>query len=258
MERIELYNGEITLLYDDDTHTYRIGEEIIPSVTGILDKAIDKPWLAGWAAKMCGVYLQDNAIEFVNTCITDDKQVDEIAIEEFIKDMKASRYRASSKAANIGTLVHKTIEHYIAANLSNGMIAMPERPVNENAMNSLKAYFDWEKENEVEYIESEFKIYNNMSEYAGTCDIDAVINGKRAIVDIKTSNQFDPKMGLQLAAYQAAREREHKGPYETRYIIRLDKESGKPYMKEYPDFKEDYDGFLGALNLYNSLNRSKK
>ena len=116
----------------------------------------------------------------------------------------------------------------------------------------------------VEPIATEFKIFSRKHMYAGTCDLDAVIDGERCIVDFKTSSGIYPEMLLQTAAYQFARAEELYGgelwgdqpnKYDARWIVRFDKKTGKFEAKRFDDFESDFQGFLGALQLYRRLKK---
>lgn len=73
--------------------------------------------------------------------------------------------------------------------------------------------------------------------------------GKRAIIDIKTSKNFSPEMGLQMAGYQMMLE--EKGyKVDERIIVRLSKDKpGKYYVKFFDD-PQDRPGFIAARNLW--------
>jgi hypothetical protein len=51
---------------------------------------------------------------------------------------------------------------------------------------------------------SEIHLLNHTHKYAGTCDLVMMIDGKRYLLDIKTSNSVHTSYNLQLAAYATA------------------------------------------------------
>jgi hypothetical protein len=53
-------------------------------------------------------------------------------------------------------------------------------------------------------IESEIHLFSDIYNYAGTCDLIVEIDGKRWLLDIKTSNSLHTSYDLQLAAYAQA------------------------------------------------------
>ena len=178
MEITKLYDGEVELIFNKGKHTYTANGEKVQGVTGVLG-VINKPALVGWAAKMCGEYALAN--------MEPGKAYDAIEIEDFVTEIKKAHRRASSKAANIGTIAHNYIEGAIKFKLGIHD-SPPIKPINEQASNAIKAYADFAKHYEIEYHASEPKVYSKLHQYAGTLDIDATINGKRCIVDLKTSN----------------------------------------------------------------------
>jgi hypothetical protein len=53
-------------------------------------------------------------------------------------------------------------------------------------------------------IESEIHLFSEKYNYAGTCDLVVEMDGKRWLLDIKTSNSLHTSYDLQLAAYAQA------------------------------------------------------
>lgn len=240
-----LYNGEVKLDFDEGKHLYRVDGQVVPGVTGICD-VINKPALVGWAAKQCGLFIEKN--------LKPGKALDEIQIKQLVGDMKREYRRVAGEAADIGTLVHSWVEKHIKAQLKLG--EPPEMPVNEQAQRSIEAFTDWEVWHHVQYRASEVKVYSRKYKYAGTVDIDAVIDGVPCIADLKTGNGIWPEMALQLAGYQQARTEEGYGPYKARWILRIGKD-GIFEGKRYTNFKADLRGFIAARNLLDWLKSNK-
>jgi hypothetical protein len=133
-------------------------------------------------------------------------------------------------------------------------------PEEERGRAACKAFLEWDAEHHVRYLETEFRIYSRKYHYAGTSDLDMEIDGERSIVDIKTSNASWPEMGMQLAAYQNAREEESPFPgvrrYGTRWIIRCGKDGGMEF-RPFTDYESDLKGFLAALELSRWQSRAR-
>lgn len=243
----KLYNNQIHLKFDEDKHIYSVDDRTVNGVTSIL-QVINKPALMPWVAKTCGDFLQKN--------LSLKMEMDEIEKTNFIKAMKSQYRKKTDDAASIGTLAHHFMESY--GNYKLKKSSKPLLPKNEEARNSCLAFLDWVKQNNVQFVDCEFKIYSKKFRYAGTCDLDCVVNGERAIIDYKTSSGIWDEYGMQLAAYQMARVEEGYESYQKRLILRVPKNADDFEVKEFPNLADDFKGFLSAFGLYRWQQNVKK
>jgi hypothetical protein len=247
-----LYNGEVLLSFDAKKHSYMVGSEfenlreLVPSVTTITG-VINKPALVGWAVKMTAEYAER---EFRSLWVRTKGKPDEIKVMSIFRDAKRAHRDHTQDAANIGTIVHNWAEAYAKGE-------NPAFPTNVQARAGVDAFLDWLGSHDVQWIANEAKIYSRKYRYAGTLDADAMVGGERCIVDFKTSAAVWPEMRLQTAAYQAAREEELGIKYARRWIVRFPKDGSAFEAVPLTDFKGDFKGFLGALNLWRCLDRLK-
>ena len=86
------------------------------------------------------------------------------------------------KAADRGTLVHDLAEKYM-----HGESVESE---DEEICKHLMSFEKFWKENEVQMIDTELFMWHKDVPWAGTCDIIAKMNGKYAIIDIKTGGHY--------------------------------------------------------------------
>jgi len=187
------------------------------------------------------------------TQILKDLVWDELQQKDFWDRVKKARFVASKRAMDIGTMVHKWVEHDFKG-------IQQDLPVNAEARNAVQNYLKWKSEHKVDVLDTEFKIYNDYLslKYAGTCDLDAKIDGQRCIVDVKTAARIYEEAWLQTAAYQSARADELGISYKGRWILLFPKVGGfEAEFKPNTTFQEDWDGFYGALLLWNRLRRKK-
>ncbi len=238
IKKYNLYNGEIVLEFDEKNHIYRIGDRIVYGVTSVVG-VIGKPALIYWAVNQC--------IDNLKSIWKAGKSYDEIEISDILDVAKNIHSEKKNKSATIGDLVHKWIEKYIKAKIENGSI--PEIPINEQLENSVKSFLKWEKENNIEWLGSEKKIYSKQYDYAGTLDAEAMVNGKLAVIDFKTSNGIYDEYLLQVSAYVQARKEETGMDYETAYVVKIGKD-GNLEVQEIKEFDEHLKAFLGALEIY--------
>ena len=103
--------------------------------------------------------------------------------------------------ASVGTLAHEMIQEYLGGPLwDRGGFTPTETDAAENAVLS---FFEWERVNGVrmETEAIELQLVSREYLYGGTIDWLGLIDGKRWLVDIKTSKGLFPEHVYQVAAY---------------------------------------------------------
>jgi hypothetical protein len=253
---IEYHDGEkVELLFDSKLHSYKVGDEVVPGATKILD-VISKPALVPWALKVGVDWLEKN---FFHDEDASSKKTNvyksRMALDPLLKGIK-SAYRSTSKdALNIGTLTHDWVEAAINWKIAGGDI--PKMPKQEEAVNSISAFQKWVGENVVEWQSTEEKVYHRKYKYAGTVDARAIINGEYCVIDWKTSKRVYPEYHLQVAAYAKAIEDMHGKPVEATYILRCDKATGRFEAVKSTAIEENFQAFLAAKTLTQRLKQIK-
>lgn len=151
--------------------TYFFNGLPVPRVSEILKKCINKEYLIWWAARVGS------------------------------KNMTAIR----NKAAYIGTLVHKKIEHYLLTGKEDFDLSNLEDNVIRQVDTSFKNFKLWlQRLNNAGYklekvIATELTVV--CPYYGGTIDLIAQINGAIYIIDYKTSSEITYEYILQVCAY---------------------------------------------------------
>lgn len=97
-------------------------------------------------------------------------------------------------AADFGTAVHACTEYFDQGDLDEETVAPEWRPY-------LDAYVAWKETMRPTIERIEWRLA--CSKYAGTIDRVATIAGDRWVIDLKTTSQIHPHVGVQLAAYEA-------------------------------------------------------
>ena len=94
------------MLFDSKSHSYRVGDDIIPSATRVLD-VISKPALVPWGLKVGAEWMAKHLFHDEDSSSKNTKVYkSRMALEPLLKGMK-SAYRGTSKdALNIGNLTH--------------------------------------------------------------------------------------------------------------------------------------------------------
>lgn len=195
---------------------------------------------------------------------------------------EAPSYKAAKavteKSALEGTLVHEAVEKLMVGEI-------PEVPeAIAPAVRGFQEFFAaGEIDTKPEFVEK--RIFHPEHRYAGTIDALATIGGKFGVLDIKTSQSIYRDYNLQTSAYVAALIDEFPN-IETRWILRIDQvhtclkcgatmrpkggrnkvRRGKKYpctgehqwsdltgiteLQEFPNWREDFQAFLGAKKLW--------
>lgn len=209
------------LRFDQRTHTYYLDGKRIPGTTGIIGKAINKPYLATWMAKL--------------------------GLEE------ANRQRDASAA--FGTRVHAAVE---SINLGTHRFRPDgELAVDDDLRPFADAYLEWFQAEVVEVIGAETPLYSEGHWYAGTADGILLLRGRNnpTLIDLKTSRGDYPhdEWGLQLAAYQVAA-LESRGIVTTsRMVLHMPSDRpGKLNLIELPQTTAaaDWKAFLHCRGIY--------
>ena len=239
------YNREAHLSfyerYGRSTHVYYWHERdlFVPGVTSVL-KRLDKPMLLGWAAG-CGAELMYRRFREKGTLTRED-----------IKDGKSAHNRIRDDAADIGKLVHKTMEKLFRGEEID-LTAMPPE-----ALKALNGAREWLDAHHIEVIEPERLLFSRKWFFAGQCDLFAHIDGKLTLLDFKTSSGFYIDHALQTAAYALA-ERENTGVRpEQRMIVRFDKKTGAFDVHTLPHSNRHEDLFLRLREFHELMTTEEK
>jgi len=207
------------------------------TITGQLDKSGPLTW---WAAGCAADYV----IKKINEAKT---QTFKAATVIQFAELARKQFRAvSSQAADVGTAVHKAIEHY----LKTGREPKVE---DDEVLAGFLAFLEWADKHELKPIETEVTLYGE--NYAGTCDLICTLDGRPYVIDFKTSKA--PKngkpyeeWGYQLASYRHAAELANLVPEDAGHgVLRLDKETG------YPDWHDITDQYERDLAIFQALTK---
>lgn len=113
--------------------------------------------------------------------------------KEALEFGKIARAEILDRARKNGTETHAAIQNHHSQ--------LPYE-LEEYTQPYFNSYKEWAKNHKIIPILQEEKVYNFDYGYAGRFDFYGEIDGKKVLVDYKTSNFIDWSMGLQLAAYR--------------------------------------------------------
>jgi len=157
----------------------------VPGVTTLLSKGLPKPALVNWAARTAAEYAVDNWDALTAA-----------SVSERLEQIRNAPNANKNAAALRGTKLHDAAQQL----QEQGVVDVdPEQlPLVESYLAFCTA---WDLH--AEYVES--AVYSVTHGYAGTLDLIATLNdGKRWLLDLKTSKGVYGDMALQQAAYRYA------------------------------------------------------
>lgn len=253
---------------------YKINGIEMPGVTTVLDLLDKSAALKSWAVNCTIQYIKENVNKQYYPGM--GHVVNYNNLLEIVDKSKYEYKNVSERAKNTGSIVHDLINQYINAKINHDNFDPTAfRQYNEEAENAFLAFLEWEKENIVEYIESEQPVCSLEFCFAGTLDLIAKMkNGKIYVIDFKSSKGFYDGYGKQIAAYLYARmEKKDNNQFECEFnsdngswtktitqipveiegmgILRLDKITGLPEFKDYTkQYKTKISSFLSLLDFY--------
>lgn len=220
------------------SRSYEIDRIEYPSVTTILGVLGKGDALLGWAVKCALNYIRANAS-------------DDIDLESVLQNAAIEWKNAREEAANIGSEIHTLIHKYIKFGKDATGALRPE------VENGFLAFLDWEAEHKVKWISTELAVCSRVHGFAGTLDAICLFDGKKYLIDFKSSKGFYDEFPMQLAAYRLAAS-EQGSQTEGCGILRLDKETGTPEWKDYSDMQLQAERAFVALVKFYYLQKNRR
>lgn len=158
---------------------YQRNNKLYPSVTSILSNSLISIYLANWQL--------DISAQFVIENIKQISEMEPVLAKELII---AASTKIKNKAGNRGTKLHEWI------------CSKDDKYITEEIAGYCEQYKKWVEKYEVDTRESEIVCYTDKPfAYAGTIDAICIIDGKKWIIDFKTSRRIYNHTWLQLIAY---------------------------------------------------------
>jgi len=156
------------------------------------------------------------------------------------------------ETARIGTLAHEMIQEYLGGPKWDKKAYNPEQI--DLAENAVISFFEWEKVggHQMETLHVELPLVSERHEYGGTVDWYGEIDGKKWLVDIKTSKGLYPEHTFQVAAYwQALIENDYEveGVRLLR-VGRTEDEGFDDHVLDTPELIKAWKVFEATLSLY--------
>lgn len=165
--------------------------------------------------------------------------------------------KVRDEAANIGSLAHWMCECHVLGQEPDTS-SFPKEDI-DKASNSFLKFLEWWQGNGMTLVHSERQLVSEQFRFGGTLDIDARDrNGKRILVDLKTSKGIYDEYYAQLAAYDRLHTETGDEPFTRHIIVRIGKkEAGDFEVREISGLDKHWNVFKACLDLYNAVKALK-
>jgi genome maintenance exonuclease 1 len=140
---------------------------------------------------------------------------------EWLKDVGHNADIIASKAASEGTQVHNAIDRFLNGEEIKWIDDNGRAEYSLEVWKMILKFADFWNTHKPELIASEYHLFSDTHEYAGTTDIIVKLNNQVWLLDIKTSNSLHTSYDLQLAAYAVAWNETHNTLIERTGILWL-------------------------------------
>lgn len=175
------------------------------------------------------------------------------------KSGKTRLYEEAEKAADVGTLVHATVEARIKKRQAPTLEGLtPEQQ--DQAASSFAAYLAWEKSTKLKLIQSEIALVSEKHRYGGTLDGVGIVNKQRCLFDLKTSGAVYTDHLIQLAAYWHLWDENHPDEPITggAHLLRFAKDHGDFAHHYFGNLEDAWRSFVLMRELYDLDKALKK
>jgi len=208
----------------------------LPSVTQIIGDCTDKSSaLTYWAANCAIEHVRQHAVE------TEDAETGEMLYCSTNNDLELARkgFRdVSDTALDVGSQVHDIIEHIC----KQQTVRIPE---DDQIRQAVDAFLLFKDTHNMQTESVETRVFSDG--FAGTLDWKGFLDGKKYVIDWKTSKAIYPEYRYQIAAYRSLTDAEGCG------ILRIDKSTGKPQWKDTSKtYKHDLKVFKLMVELFHA------
>lgn len=186
--------------FDKAKHCHTYDGKTMIGVTKCLSMWGDSSALVNWAANQAVEHIEENALRTGALGVTNEPPYgvelgDYIVSEDLLEEARTAHTRKRDKAGDRGTEVHAQLE-VMMNNMMEGKDAVYE-PIVEKVR-------DWIHTERIKPLKSEMPVYSVDKFYAGIADGVIEKDGKKYILDFKTSGTVQTKAFIQCGAYSLA------------------------------------------------------
>jgi len=124
--------------------------------------------------------------------------------ENWLKSKGEEANEIAAESAEKGTNVHKAVEEMLEGKELKWIDSFGNVIYTEDEWRMILRFADFWNTWKPKLVKSEYHIFSNQYQFAGTIDLVIELNGELWILDLKTSNQLHFTYDLQLASYYTA------------------------------------------------------
>lgn len=187
----------------------------------------------------------------------------------WLKDVGHNSEIIASKAAWDGTQVHDAAEKLMLGKTINWLKEDGTVIYSLDVWKMILKFADFWNKNKPELVATEYHLFSDEYQFAGTTDIICRIDGKLWLLDIKTSNSIHTSHSLQLSSYAKAWDETHNEKIDGVGILWLKSSSrsegkkgnfqGKGWeMKVVDDVDANFKMFLNVYEIFRLENPKHK
>ena len=243
----KLYDGKITIKFDEEAHKYYVNGSEYFSATTLIGQGCVKPGLERWKRITPMIEYKKK----LNKVLDDNEQLDRVKLERLYKESMCHTDNVSDDASLVGTVVHGLVEDFIKGK----EIPNQSDPAVVNCWN---LFLGWWNQQNYKVVDIERKLFSKKYGYVGTLDL-VVKNdkGEFVLIDLKTSNQIVFGYVLQANAYKQAYEEETGKKISSCFCLRIGKKDTKVEIAPIPLNKKLFNTFLGVKMIVEQRESSK-
>lgn len=232
---------EIGLEFQEEGHIHLLKGQEVPGCTSIASLYQDDGWKFAWPVKLMADGILERWLP--------DKPYTKTQIELDVKECKGLWREKRDKSADTGTKAHELIETYINTGIWKTFL-------DNEIKNCVENFIEWEKKYNPVWLASEIQVGSEFHHFAGIVDACAEIEGKKVLLDFKTSSSIKPEYWIQLTGLAMALEEQGWKP-EVLAILHLPKEGEFEYV-ERPNTGQFENQFISGVAFYRHKNLFKK
>lgn len=175
------------------------------------------------------------------------------AVSTIMKPLSQALYKdvdenVLNKAASRGTAVHNAIENFVLFGITD------IDPLYEGYIIAFK---EWWLDMNPKALATECRVYHKYLRYAGTADMPVIIDGKKILVDFKTSAAVNKMLtGVQLEAYAKAYE-SHGIEFDGKAILHLRNDGQYRWLYYDKNDTESWEVFGALMTVHNHIQKYK-
>jgi hypothetical protein len=210
-------------------------------VTSLLDYWGTKENLLQWAV--------NQAVDFASAELNSNQLYTEDELTEILEEARSAHKRSLNKAGDHGTDTHGLVERWVleCIKINDHADLDSEQMSHEGVVR----FAEWVRLNNVKFLASEMPVHSKKFWTAGTMDIFCEIDGKKTILDIKTSNYVSFKNFVQCAAYALMLEEMTDEKIEMLAIAHLPRSGGfnTHFEEDVERYKRAFESLVSLVKL---------